>query len=138
MSVWRETRLPWIHRISSQTLSVFKVVAKGPVPAITILTTVMIINEFLCFLNVRGDAVRVILPGQQGGVSEGCRRAIVPPASLACPKGTGLQTDQPPHRHMGGLQRQASDTLGSKQGPTMWADLEHSGNEGGSDFGSHS
>lgn len=83
--------------------------------------------SFFASVSVQGDAVRVILPGQKGSVSEGCCRAIVPPASLSCPKGTGLETNQPLHQHMGGLQGLPSDNLGGEQGPTKWADLEHTG-----------
>ena len=83
--------------------------------------------SFFAFLSVWGDALRVILPGKKGGVSEGYCRAIVPPASLAWLKGAGLETDQLPYQHVGSLQGLPSDNLGGEKGPTKRADLEHSG-----------
>lgn len=71
--------------------------------------------------------MKAILPGKKGGVSKGCYRAVVPPASLACLKGAGLETDQPTHQQMGSLQDLPSYNLGGEQSPTMWADLEDSG-----------
>lgn len=101
-------KAPLDSKYSKQILLVFKVAAKGPAPAVTVLTTGMVINEFLCFLKEskgegrysESDSSRE----ERRCLSKGCYRAVVPLASLACPKGAGLETDQPPDQHMGSLQ----------------------------------